>query len=331
MLNALPHVSHVAGVVQLTLLHAGGRAGQTVYAYPEFEPARLIEGIGPPPHHPQLPGAGDDPRSCCSQHPWSRTRRLFVTAVDLVRRLADQRKRAGRPQRRIFGCGFMQLYGLTETTGAIVYLAPADHDPGGPRAHLLRAAGRAGRLRGPAHRRQCQRPLKTCPKARSAKSGSARRRTCAATGANPRPPRQAFPEGRDARGGWFRTGDAGTMRDGYLYIQDRIKDMIISGGENIYPAEVENALMKHPAVADGAVIGVPDERWGETVKACVVLRPGAQAGERDIIDFLRERIAHYKCPRSVDFCDTLPRNPSGKLLKYVLRQPYWKDRDRGVA
>ena len=134
------------------------------------------------------------------------------------------------------------------------------------------------------------------------------------------------------RGEYCTVGDmARRDEDGYIQLVDRKSNMIISGGENIYPAEVENALMKHPAVADGAVIGVPDERWGETVKACVVLRPGAQAGERDIIDFLRERIAHYKCPRSVDFCDTLPRNPSGKLLKYVLRQPYWKDRDRGVA
>jgi len=120
------------------------------------------------------------------------------------------------------------------------------------------------------------------------------------------------------------------MVDGYVYINDRIKDMIISGGENIYPAEIENTLMKHPAVADGAVIGVPDEKWGESVKACVILRPGATATGREIIDWMRERLAHYKCPKSIDFVDTLPRNPSGKLLKRILRAPYWDGKTRGV-
>jgi acyl-CoA synthetase (AMP-forming)/AMP-acid ligase II len=106
--------------------------------------------------------------------------------------------------------------------------------------------------------------------------------------------------------------------------------MIISGGENIYPAEVENLLMQHPAVADGAVIGVPDDTWGEAVKACVVLRPGASAGAAELIAYLRARLAHYKCPRSVDFHEALPRNPSGKLLKRLLREPYWHDRARAV-
>jgi long-chain acyl-CoA synthetase len=142
--------------------------------------------------------------------------------------------------------------------------------------------------------------------------------------------RPGFPEGRNANGGWFRSGDGGYMVDGYVYINDRIKDMIISGGENIYPAEIENTLMKHPAVADGAVIGVPDDKWGESVKACVILRPGGTATDRDIIDWMRERLAHYKCPKSIDFVDTLPRNPSGKLLKRILRTPYWEGRTRGV-
>ena len=107
--------------------------------------------------------------------------------------------------------------------------------------------------------------------------------------------------------------------------------MIISGGENIYPAEIENTLMQHPGVADGAVIGVPDEQWGESVKACIVRRPGSTATEREIIDWMRDRLAHYKCPRSIDFVDALPRNPSGKLLKRILREPYWQGKTRGVA
>ena len=116
--------------------------------------------------------------------------------------------------------------------------------------------------------------------------------------------------------GWLRTGDAGYMdEDGYLFIHDRVKDMIISGGENIYPAEVENAICGHPDVAEVAVIGIPDEKWGEAVKAIVVLKPGKQATATDIINFARERIAGFKAPKSVDFIEALPRNPSGKILR----------------
>jgi acyl-CoA synthetase (AMP-forming)/AMP-acid ligase II len=130
---------------------------------------------------------------------------------------------------------------------------------------------------------------------------------------------------------WFFTGDAGYFDpDGYLYIHDRVKDMIVSGGENIYPAEVENAIFGHPAVADVAVIGVPDERWGEAVKACVVKKPGRTATPAEIIAWARERIAGYKLPKTVDFVDALPRNPTGKVLRRELRKPYWEGRDRQV-
>src|SRR6185437_6189692 len=133
------------------------------------------------------------------------------------------------------------------------------------------------------------------------------------------------------REGWFASGDAGFFdADGYLYIHDRVKDMIVSGGENIYPAEVENALMGHPAIADVAVIGVPDARWGEAVKAIVVRKPGLEAVPAEIIAFARERIAGYKLPKSVDFIDALPRNPSGKVLRKDLRKPYWEGRERQV-
>ena len=131
--------------------------------------------------------------------------------------------------------------------------------------------------------------------------------------------------------GWFRTGDAGYLREGYLYIHDRVKDMIVSGGENVYPAEIENVLMAHDAVADVAVIGVPSEKWGETVKAIVVDGANGGASDEALIAWCRERLAHYKCPTSIDRIEALPRNPSGKILKTELREPYWEGRTRRVS
>jgi acyl-CoA synthetase (AMP-forming)/AMP-acid ligase II len=131
--------------------------------------------------------------------------------------------------------------------------------------------------------------------------------------------------------GWFRTGDAAYLQDGFLFLHDRVKDMIVSGGENVYPAEVENALMKHDAVADVAVIGVPDDRWGEAVKAVVVLVPGATVTPDELIEFTRQHLAGFKLPKSVDVTDVLPRNPSGKLLKRELRAPYWEGRERQIG
>jgi long-chain acyl-CoA synthetase len=133
------------------------------------------------------------------------------------------------------------------------------------------------------------------------------------------------------RDGWVHTGDAGFFdEDGYLHVCDRVKDMIIYAGENIYPAEVENALSDHPAVQEVAVIGVPDDRWGELVKAFVVLRPGADASPLELISHARTRIAAYKLPRSVDFVSELPRTRSGKVKKQELRAPYWRGRSRNV-
>ncbi len=132
-------------------------------------------------------------------------------------------------------------------------------------------------------------------------------------------------------GGWFHTGDGGHIDDeGYLTLSDRKKDVIISGGENVSSIEVEDALFAHEAVAEAAVIGVPDEKWGETVKALVVLAPGASATEADLIQHCRSRLAHYKCPTSVEFRDELARTATGKLQKYRLREPYWAAHDRQI-
>ncbi|BBX66524.1 long-chain-fatty-acid--CoA ligase [Mycobacterium saskatchewanense] len=128
---------------------------------------------------------------------------------------------------------------------------------------------------------------------------------------------------------WVRTGDVGRLdADGYVYIEDRLKDMIITGGENVYGPEVESVLIEHPAVADAAVIGVPDDFWGESVKAIVVATAEVEA--KDVIEFCRRHLAAYKCPRTVDFVASLPRNASGKILKTALREPYWRERGRAV-
>jgi len=130
--------------------------------------------------------------------------------------------------------------------------------------------------------------------------------------------------------GWFHTGDGGYRDDAYVVISDRKKDVIITGGENVSSIEVEDCLFQHPAVAEVAVIGVPDEKWGETIKALVVLRPGAAATERDLIEHCRGRMAHYKCPTSIELRDALVRTATGKLQKFKLREPYWAGRPRRV-
>lgn len=229
----------------------------------------------------------------------------------------------------VFGCDFVQVYGLTETTGAITDLAPEDHDPGGPKAHLLRAAGRPW---GDVQIRIVDAETgQDLPEGAVGEIWCATEQNMKGYWRNPDATDEVFPEGRDERGvGYFRTGDAGYMKDGYLYIHDRVKDMIVSGAENIYPAEIENVLMGHERVADVAVIGVPSDKWGETVKAIVVDAAGGGASDAELVDWCRARLAHYKCPTSVDRAEALPRNPSGKILKTELREPYWEGRARRV-
>jgi acyl-CoA synthetase (AMP-forming)/AMP-acid ligase II len=217
----------------------------------------------------------------------------------------------------VFKCRFTQLYGLTETTGAITALRHDDH--------------RAERLL------SCGRPMFGAevrvvdPLDRDVPDGEIGEVIYRGPGM------MRGYWGREAdtaaavRDGWFHTGDAGSLdEDGFLYIRDRIKDMIVSGGENIYPAELESVLMGHPAVADVAVIGVPDDRWGETVRAIVVRRPGAELEEQELIDWSRDRLAGFKRPRTVAFTHAIPRNPSGKILKRELREAHWAGRARQV-
>ncbi len=219
-----------------------------------------------------------------------------------------------------FNCQFVQFYGMTETTGAATYLASEAHDP---------AKGK----------------LRSCGVAWP----GVEVKIVAADGSET--PRGAIGEivvkspvvmkgywmkpestAHSIKDGWMRTGDAAYMdEDGYFFIYDRVKDTIVTGGENVYPAEVENAIFGHPDVADVAVIGVPDDKWGETVKAVVVTKPGAPRDAAGIIAWARERIAHYKAPKTVDFVEAIPRNMTGKILRRELRKPYWEGRDRMVG
>ncbi|MFT3978690.1 MAG: long-chain-fatty-acid--CoA ligase [Sphingomonas bacterium] len=217
-----------------------------------------------------------------------------------------------------FGCDFIQFYGMTESAGAGSYLSPAAHRAGG----LLKSCGK---------------PWPGVEMAIFDADGK------------PLPPggigeivirgdivmkgywNRAEATAETLAGGWLRTGDAGYMNeDGHFFVHDRIKDMIVSGGENVYPAEVENAIAGCPGVADVAVIGVPDDKWGEAVKALIVA-DGEGASAEDVIAWAKARIAGYKAPKSVDFIDALPRNPSGKVLRRELRAAYWEGRDRAIG
>lgn len=222
--------------------------------------------------------------------------------------------------RRRIGCEFVQMYGLTETSGPLTFLQPEDHEPGGGR---LLSCGRPGpgvelAITGPDGGLLA-----------AGQVGEVRVRTPALMKGYWRDPQATADVVVD---GWFRTGDAGCLdAAGYLYIRDRVKDMIVSGGENIYPAEVENALFSHPAVADAAVIGVPDPKWGEAVRALVVRRPGMALGEAELLAHARSQIAGYKVPKAVTWAEEIPRNAAGKILRRKLREPFWADAARQVG
>ena len=226
-----------------------------------------------------------------------------------------------RAKARLPDAQFEQHYGATETTGTATWLPPADHRPeGSPRMTSCGIPYAGTRIRIVDAERRVLAPREIGEI--EIQSG------CVMQGYLGKPEATA----KALADGWYRSGDAGWLdEDGYLTICDRIKDMIISGGENIYPAEIENALAAHPAVLANAVIGVPDPRWGEAVKAMVILRPGQQATQDELREFLRPRLAGYKIPKSVDFIAEFPLTPSGKVLKRELRKPYWGDATRQVS
>ncbi|GLZ55326.1 long-chain-fatty-acid--CoA ligase [Actinomycetospora sp. NBRC 106378] len=210
----------------------------------------------------------------------------------------------------VLGCGFMAVYGMTETAGTVVSMAPEEHEP-----HRLRSVGRPLpwleiRLVDPVTEEQVG----------VGEVGEILVRSGQNTPGYWHRDEQTVDDE-----GWLRTGDAAYLdAEGFLYLHDRIKDLIISGGENVYPAEVENALAAHADIADVAVVGVPSQRWGETVKAIVVPREGVTLDPDEVLADVRTRLARYKCPTSIDVVETLPRNAAGKVLKRELRAPFWR-------
>ena len=313
VMNAMP-LFHVAGVNVGILAAAQG--ARTV-VLPEINPAEILDLIEQQQiHHAfwvpavilmlsQMPDFKD--------RDYSSLKQIFYGASPITEDLL-------RLAVEVMGARFTQLYGLTETVGAATYLPPEAHNPEWgklrscgvpwPQA-IIRCVDEAGQ------------PVPTGEVGEIViKSGFIMK------GYWNRPEAT-----EDAiRDGFFYTGDAGYFdEDGFLFIHDRVKDMIVSGGENVYPAEVENAIFGHPDVADVVVIGIPDEKWGESVLAIIVPKEGKNPSEESIIAWSKEKIAGYKCPKSIAYLDALPRNPSGKILRKDLREPYWKDQDRRVS
>ncbi len=214
-------------------------------------------------------------------------------------------------------CQFTQLYGLTEATGPITALRFEDHV-----GERLLSCGQA----------MMRTEIKVVDEhGRTLPRGEIGEVVYRGGGIMRGYWRRPEDSAAVMHNGWLRTGDAGSMdEEGFLYIRDRVKDMIISGGENVYPVELEHVLAGHPAIADVAVIGVPDERWGEAVKALVVRHPGASLTEDELLAWCRSRLAGHKRPRSADFVETIPRNTSGKILKRDLRAPFWAGATRQV-
>ncbi len=315
MLVAMP-CAHIGGT---GLINIGLANGIRSIMQAEFTPVGVLEAIESGATHMFIVPAA---LQMVVQHPraadtdFSNLRYLMYGAAPMPLELLKEAVRT------MPNANFLQAYGMTETSGTISLLPPEDHVLEGN--ERMRSAGKAVpgveiEVRGGDNTEVPRGDIgEVCIRSPSNTAGYWK-----------------LPEATASTidaDGWLHTGDAGVMdADGYVYIQDRIKDMIISGGENVYPAEVENAIFGHPAVAEVAVIGIPSERWGEEVKACIVCKPGAELDEGEVIAYTRERLAAFKAPKSVDVIPEMPRNASGKILRRQLRDPYWEGQDRQVS
>jgi acyl-CoA synthetase (AMP-forming)/AMP-acid ligase II len=309
-----------AGVVPSTL--APLTSGGGVYLLPDFQAAEVVgvldrERIGfavlvPAMLHACLMGVPD-----LAEHTFDALRLIYYGSSPI----AEPTLRAAIGA---FSCGFIQSYGMTEATQAVTFLTPHDHVRGlAGQPELLLSAGRAASDTDIDIVDSVDRRLSVGHPGEIVVRGPQLMR-----GYWNQPEETAA----TLRDGWLHTGDVGTLDpDGYLTIRDRLKDMIVSGGENVYPRAIEEVLARHPAVIESAVIGVPDARWGETVKAVVVPRVGAEPTGDELIAFCRQHLGGFEVPRSVDLVETLPRNAAGKVLKRVLRDEYWASEKRQVA
>jgi long-chain acyl-CoA synthetase len=221
------------------------------------------------------------------------------------------------------GVEFASAYGMTETAASVCGNPPANHGLEARNSGLVRSVGRAGYA---CEIRVVDSEGRELPRATVGEVIV--RGGCVMLGYWNRPEETAAA----LRDGWLHTGDGGYIdHDGHLYIVDRLKDMIVTGGENVYSAEVENVLSRHPAVSVCAVIGIPSAQWGESVHAVVVLKPGMQAGEEELRNHCRALIAGYKCPKTVELRSEMPLSAAGKVVKAQLREPYWQGRSRRVG
>jgi len=308
---------HVGGTFHS--MHAIGHGG-SVYLYADFDAAEVVRALDeehidtaflvPAMIQKCLDVAGIERRSFASFRLLSYGAAPIGEAI--LRRALD-----------VWHCDFVQAFGMTECP-CITYLSPADHRralAGQPQ--LLESTGRPG-------------PGSDVKIVGEDGQDLPTGQVGEILGRGPQLMHGYWqlPEATAAAlaGGWMHTGDAGCLdAEGYLFVKDRIKDMIVSGAENVYPREIEDVLLTHPSVVDTAVIGVPSEQWGESPLAFVVLKPGAEVAVDELIEFCRDKLAGYKRPRAVEVVAEIPRNASGKILKSALREPYWAGHKRGVS
>ena len=318
-----------ADIVCAPMFHIGGAgsslvstyAGTEILLHKAFDPARVVDDIENFPVNSvfmvpamimavlQLPGI--------EKRDFSGLKQIFYGASPISEAVLKQAI-------EVFEVDFIQMYGMTETTGTVVNLTVEDHQRAlAGKPELLLSCGRPSVG---AEVKIMDLSGQELPRGEVGEIWVKSDTNMIGYYNLPEATASSLTDG------WVHTGDAGYMDDeGYLYLKDRIKDMVVSGGENIYPVEVDNAIAHHPAVADVAVIGVPDDKFGEALLAFVVLNPGQGLELDDMIAFCRERSAGYRIPRKLEIIEEMPRNPSGKILKKELRKPYWEGIERSIG
>ena len=318
-----------SGIICAPLFHIGGSGsviagiygGQEILLHKAFNPMLVLDHMEQYPVNsvflvPAMIGAMLQTPNIADRN-LSGLKQIFYGASPISETLLRQAL-------AVFQCDFIQMYGMTETTGTIINLSAADHRKAlDDQPELLRAAGR------PSVGVQIKIANDQGQEVPDGDIGEVLVRSDSnMLGYHNLPEATA----ETLTNGWIHTGDAGYKDSkGYIFLKDRIKDMVVSGAENIYPVEVENAIAKHESVLDVAVIGIPDEKFGEALLAFVVLKPGAEFSNDSLIEFCRDKIAGYKIPRQLEIISELPRNATGKVLKTELRKPYWQGSDRSIA